>query len=104
VDGQGVSAKLAKGRFRMRRKDATRGDEHTCSGTASTRPRPWIEKKVERYTGRVDVEPGGVVVQDLGNRWGSCGNGATLYFHWRTIRFPPSIVEYIVLHELVHLR
>jgi predicted metal-dependent hydrolase len=44
-----------------------------------------------------------VTVQDLGYRWGSCGKGGRLYFHWRTILLPPRIVDYVVVHELVHL-
>lgn len=103
VDEQNVPLKLARGRFRLRRRDAPRGEEHMRRWYRE-HARPWIEKKVDRYAGRVDVEPGGVVVQELGYRWGSCGKGGTLYFHWRAILFPPRIVEYIVVHELVHLR
>ena len=103
VDEQEVPVKLTHGRFRMRRKDAPRGEEHMRRWYRE-HARPWIERKVERYAGRVDVEPAGVVVQELGYRWGSCGQGGALYFHWRSILFPPRIVEYIVVHELVHLR
>jgi len=34
----------------------------------------------------------------------TCGKGGRLYFHWQSILLPPSIVDYIVVHELVHLR
>jgi predicted metal-dependent hydrolase len=44
-----------------------------------------------------------VTVQDLGYRWGSCGKGGRLFFHWRTVLLPPPIIEYVVVHELVHL-
>lgn len=46
--------------------------------------------------------PAELRVRDLGFRWGSCGDG-TLNFHWATILLPPRIVEYVVVHELVHL-
>jgi hypothetical protein len=62
------------------------------------------EARVERQAGRLEVEPGGVEVRELGYRWGSCGKGGRLYFHWRSILLPPRIVEYVVVHELVHLR
>ena len=42
-------------------------------------------------------------MQDLGYRWGSCGKGEMLYFHWKTILLPARIAEYVVVHELVHL-
>lgn len=49
------------------------------------------------------MEPSGIYVQDLGYRWGSCGKGGRLNFHWRTILLPAPIIEYVVVHELVHL-
>ena len=42
-------------------------------------------------------------VQDLGYRWGSCGKGDWLYFHWKTILLPAHIAEYVVVHEMAHL-
>ena len=65
--------------------------------------RAWLTTRVERFRARIGVEPAGVSVQDLGYRWGSCGKGAKVYFHWRTILLPPRVVEYLVVHELVHL-
>lgn len=35
---------------------------------------------------------------------GSCGKGGRVYFHWQAILLPPRIVDYVVVHELVHLR
>ena len=52
----------------------------------------------------MEVQPVGVKVQDLGYRWGSCGKGDWLYFHWKTILLPPRIVEYVIVHELAHLK
>ncbi len=37
-------------------------------------------------------------------RWGSCSTTGTLSFTWRLVMAPPDIVEYVVLHELVHTR
>ena len=36
-------------------------------------------------------------------RWGSCSPKGTLNFSWRLILAPPPVVEYVVIHELVHL-
>ncbi len=52
----------------------------------------------------MQISPAGLRVQDLGYRWGSCGKGGFLYFHWKTIQMPPRIAEYIVVHELAHLQ
>lgn len=65
---------------------------------------PWLAERANRFSGRVGVTPSVVSVQDLGYRWGSCGKGEKLYFHWRAILLPPRMIEYIVAHELVHLQ
>jgi predicted metal-dependent hydrolase len=35
-------------------------------------------------------------------RWGSCSTNGTLSFTWRLVMAPPEVIEYVVLHELVH--
>ena len=56
------------------------------------------------YGPRVGAEPSRVEVRDLGYRWGSCGRAGGLNIHWQTIVLPPNVVDYVVVHELVHLR
>jgi hypothetical protein len=103
VPEQEAPVKLAAGRFRMRRADVAQGREHLVRWYTA-HARPWLETRVERYAGRIDVEPGSLAVRELGYRWGSCGKGGRLYFHWRSILLPPRIADYVVVHELVHLR
>ena len=45
-----------------------------------------------------------VNVMDLGFKWGSCSADGTLNFHWRAAQLPPRIIDYIVVHELAHLK
>jgi predicted metal-dependent hydrolase len=102
VDRQDVSVKLERGRFKMRRSGVGQGAAHMI-GWYCEHGRSWLAKRVERFQRRVGVEPAGVTVQDLGYRWGSCGKGGRLFFHWRTLLLPPPVIEYVVVHELVHL-
>lgn len=103
VEDQEVPVLLDHGCFRMRRKDIDRGREHFVRWYSS-RAKTWLERRVAEWAPRLDVAPTGIRVLDLGHRWGSCGMGGTLNFHWNTILLPPSIVDYVVVHELVHLR
>lgn len=98
-----VPVKLEAGRFKMRRDEVTRG-RATMVRWYTAHAQPWLASRVTRYAGRARVAPSAVTVQDLGFRWGSCGKGGRLYFHWQSILLPPSIIDYIVVHELVHLR
>jgi len=66
--------------------------------------REWLPRRVRRLAAHVGVEPPPIQVQDLGYRWGSCGRNGTVYFNWRVMTLPVSLVEYVVAHELIHLR
>lgn len=98
-----VAVKLDAGRFKMRRDQAAHG-RAAMVRWYTAHAQPWLTARVARYADRARVAPGAVTVQDLGFRWGSCGKGGRLYFHWQSIVLPPRIVDYIVVHELVHLR
>ncbi len=50
------------------------------------------------------VQPRDVEVRDLGFRWGSCGQQGNVNFHWATILLPANVIDYVVVHELAHLR
>ena len=102
VAAQQVPVKLEAGRLRMRRTDATDGQKHLRSWYAE-RATDWLRRRIQLWAPRVGRTPSSVVVQDLGFRWGSCGKGDRVYFHWKTILLPPRVIEYVIVHELVHL-
>lgn len=97
-----TAVKLVGGRFAMPEALACDGREHLIRWYC-VRAQSWLAGKVADFAARMEVAPGGVRVQDLGYRWGSCGKGNLLYFHWKTILLPPRIAEYIVVHEMAHL-
>ena len=48
-----------------------------------------------------------VEVRDLGFRWGSARpqpGAQRINIHWATLQLPPSLVDYVLVHELAHLR
>ena len=102
VDEQDTTLKLLNGRFMLRRDLVETARSHLIQWY-SARAKVWLWDKVQDYVARMEVQPVGVKVQDLGYRWGSCGKGDWLYFHWKTILLPPRIAEYVVVHELAHL-
>ena len=45
-----------------------------------------------------------VVIRNQKSRWGSCSVRGTVSLNWRLIQTPSQVVEYIIIHELMHLR
>ena len=45
-----------------------------------------------------------VSIRDQQTRWGSCSSSGVLSLNWRLIMVPSSVVDYIIIHELMHLR
>ena len=48
--------------------------------------------------------PTSIRITDARQRWGSCTHKGGLNFSWRLIQAPLEIVDYVIVHELVHLR
>ena len=63
-----------------------------------------IGDRVAYYQEKMGVAPKSVRVLDLKNRWASCSADDHLNFHWKCMMAPTTILDYIAVHELAHLR
>lgn len=60
--------------------------------------------KVDYFARLMKITPGGVKVSNAKTRWGSCSSQGNLSFSWRLLMAPEQAVDYVVVHELAHLK
>ena len=53
---------------------------------------------------RIGVEYRRIRIGGQRTLWGSCSSRGTLSFNWRLVLAPPDVLDYVVVHELCHLR
>ncbi|MDE0120945.1 MAG: SprT family zinc-dependent metalloprotease, partial [bacterium] len=103
---EGAGVHLNRGRFHLPASEADRGPQamrrwYTDVGTK------WLRKRIRPWAARLGEESVTVEVRDLGFRWGSArpqrGPQRT-NIHWATLQLPPSLIDYVLVHELAHLR
>lgn len=99
----GVPLSLSHGFFQLNRKYASKGKK-TFTDWYRNHALPIIEERVKIYKDMIGVNPKTIRVFDLKYRWGSCSSKGNLNLHWKTILTPMPIVDYVVVHELVHLK
>ena len=63
-----------------------------------------LRPRVGAYAARMGLQPGAVELKDWKRRWGECHPDGHLRFNWRLILLPPAVVDYVVVHELAHLK
>jgi len=63
-----------------------------------------IGERVKYYSNRLQLFPKGVKITSAKYRWGSCSRDNRLSFSWRIIMVPLSVIDYVLIHELVHIK
>jgi predicted metal-dependent hydrolase len=97
------AVRLERGRLMMPSELASDGPAHLiawyqrCGET-------WLRPRVRSWAERLRVEPGAIEVADLGHKWGSADAGRRVRVHWATLQLSPQLVDYVLAHELAHLR
>ena len=64
----------------------------------------YITARVEYFTQHIPGEYTGIIMENRKGRWGSCSSKGELTFNWRLILAPADIIDYVVVHELCHLK
>lgn len=63
-----------------------------------------LETAAFEFAARLGLKPRRITVRDTASRWGSCSSTRSLSFSWRLILAPPFVLNYVVAHEVAHLK
>jgi len=62
-----------------------------------------LNARVLHYSGMTGACYAQIKISDARGRWGSCSSKGVLNFNWRLVMAPREVVDYVVVHEVVHL-
>jgi predicted metal-dependent hydrolase len=63
-----------------------------------------IEALVDKHTAMAGQRARSIRFKDTTSRWGSCSAEGNLSFSWRIMMAPPAVINYLVAHEVAHLK
>lgn len=63
-----------------------------------------ITERTLYWAQQMNLHPLTLKFREQKTRWGSCSSKGAINFNWRLIVFKPEIVDYVIIHELAHLR
>jgi predicted metal-dependent hydrolase len=86
--------------------------DEAADAVVASRIKLWLRRRVRldiqeiaaAYGARFGLKPRSIRVAEFVGGWGSCGRAGSLTFDWRLVFAPKKVLEYVVVHELAHLR
>lgn len=68
------------------------------------RARAYLQERVAYYSRIMRVTYKKITIREQKTCWGSCSSKKNLNFNWKLILMPKEILDYVVVHELAHLK
>lgn len=63
-----------------------------------------IKRRADWYGRKAGLKYRQIQITDAQKRWGSCSHSGNLNFSWRLVMAPLRVIDYVVAHELAHLK
>ena len=63
-----------------------------------------IRERVQHYSLRIGVMPKSISLKNYKSRWGTCSSKGDLIFNWQIVTFDIDLFDYVVAHEVCHMK
>jgi predicted metal-dependent hydrolase len=63
-----------------------------------------INDMAERLSSQMGIHYQGMLIRGQKTRWGSCSQKKNLSLNWKLVMAPQPVIEYVIIHELLHLK
>jgi len=103
ADTDATAVKLERGRLVLPRHMIDRGHQSLIDWYRM-RGLDWLPERIRDWAARLRVDITGLEVRDLGYRWGAADAHGRIRVHWATMQLRPPLLDYVLAHELSHLR
>ena len=95
-----IEAHLKKREVKNERENVSKEKEAELRASAKI----LVRAKVEYFSRIMNVSPTGVKITGARIRFGSCSGKNSLCFSWRIMLYPEKCIDYVVIHELSHIK
>lgn len=63
-----------------------------------------FQARLEKWSKKLGLGPKGFSLSNAQTRWGSCNSKGHLNLNWRLVLCPEMVMDYVIIHELTHLK
>lgn len=103
VDSQDVPLKMTGGYFQLDKKYLDKADK-VFKDFYREKAEQKIKERLKLIQEKFQMKPTSIKVLELQNRWASWTPNNVLNFHWKCAMAPIPVLDYIITHEMVHLK
>jgi predicted metal-dependent hydrolase len=64
----------------------------------------YLTKRTDKLSQQTGLTPKSITIKTYKARWGSCNIRGEIQYNWQIMQAPPSVIDYLIIHELCHLK
>jgi len=104
IEKQGKRIELSENGFYIPQNLNSEQIKNACIKIYRILAKSVLTEKAYDFAKIMDVLPSSIKINSARTRWGSCSNKKNLNFSWRLMMAEDCVIDYVVIHELAHLK